>query len=116
MLFIEDPLPPPFYENIENKRNWLACLEFTYTDRFGGNKQDVPEDYSSEDSLWMRLYPRLSPSPRLTELIRGLEDKQNPVERPKWSGKCCSLRMMNICLYAIPHDHVFLENINSTYS
>ncbi|KAM3172264.1 hypothetical protein ACTXT7_014913 [Hymenolepis weldensis] len=82
----KDPLPPPFIENIENKRNWLTYLEFAYTDRFGESNQDVSDDYSGEYSLWMRLYPRLSSSPRLTELIRGLEDKQNPVVPLKWSG------------------------------
>ncbi|KAM7539233.1 hypothetical protein Aperf_G00000047636 [Anoplocephala perfoliata] len=82
----KDPLPPPFYESVENRRNWLSCLEFSYTDRFGDSNNDISEDYTGEDSLWMRLFPRLSPSPRLTELIRGLEDKEHHVVRPKWSG------------------------------
>lgn len=82
----KDTLPPPFVENVENKRSWLAYLEFAYTDRLGESSWNIGEDYSGEHSLWMCLYPRLSPSPRLTELIRGLEDKQNPDERPKWSG------------------------------
>lgn len=86
-FFSEDPLPPHFYESVENRRNWLSCLEFSYTDRFGGSINEDLEDYTGEDSLWMRLFPRLSPSPRLTELIRGLEDKEHRVERPQWSGR-----------------------------
>ena len=73
-------------ESVENRRNWLACLEFSYTDRFGENSSEAPDDCFSEDSLWSRLLPRISNSPRLTELVRGLEDESNSTERPVWSG------------------------------
>lgn len=82
----EEHLPLPFVESVENRRYWMACLEFSYTNSFDDSNNEIGEECSSEDSLWLRVVPRLSPSPRLTELIRGIEDRQNPSERPKWSG------------------------------
>lgn len=105
-------MPPPFIENIENKRNWLAYLEFAYTDRFGESNQDVPEDYSGEYSLWMRLYPHLSSSPRLTELIRGLEDKQNPVEPLKWSGGINYTKYYLIFIYCFTFTFTFFRTFS----
>ena len=81
-ILLEDNIPPPFTESAENRRNWMACLEFSYTD----SNNEIGEEYTGEDSLWLRLLPHLNASPRLTELIRGIADPQNPSERPKWSG------------------------------
>ncbi|VDD79736.1 unnamed protein product [Mesocestoides corti] len=101
----KEPLPSPFSESVENRRNWLACLEFTYTNRLGvsdTDKAEAGEDLSCEDSLWSRLLPRLSTSPRLTELIRGLEDRQHPTERPTWLGvPGCSTELSPID--GVPH-------------
>ncbi|CUT99243.1 small g protein signaling modulator 3 [Echinococcus multilocularis] len=81
----KEALPQPLIKSVENRRVWMACLEFSYTGRFG-DSNEIGEECGSEDSLWSRLLPRLSASPRLTELIRGLEDPQNSGERLKWSG------------------------------
>ncbi|VDK37696.1 unnamed protein product [Taenia asiatica] len=81
----KEGLPQPLVESVENRRIWMACLEFSYTDRLN-DSNEVGEECGSEDSIWSRLLPRLSTSPRLTELIRGLEDPQNSGEQLKWSG------------------------------
>ncbi|VDM25691.1 unnamed protein product [Hydatigera taeniaeformis] len=81
----KEGLPQPLVESVENRRIWMACLEFSYTNRLN-DSNEVGEECSSEDSLWSRLLPRISTSPRLTELVRGIEDPQNSGERLKWSG------------------------------
>ncbi|KAL5106425.1 hypothetical protein TcWFU_009254 [Taenia crassiceps] len=81
----KERLPQPLAESVENRRIWITCLEFSYTDRLN-DSNEVGEECGSEDSLWSRLLPRLSTSPRLTELIRGLEDPRNSGDQIKWSG------------------------------
>nr|VZI22455.1 unnamed protein product [Spirometra erinaceieuropaei] len=77
----------PFIDSVDSRRNWLVCLEFSYTNRLG-----VPEELgeldngmlSQEESLWSRIVPQITPSPRLTELIRGIPDPR--AKAPVWIG------------------------------